>query len=66
MKWGMVVGSNWRTWDSSTRAPGDTGRDLFTKEDQEGCESHRDSGGIEVSEKKLTAEPVEGNAQRPY
>nr|XP_030722811.1 uncharacterized protein LOC115858774 [Globicephala melas] len=39
---------------------GGTGKDLFTKEGQEGSESRKDSGGMEVSERELKAERAGG------
>ena len=59
------MGSNWRTWGSPTRAPGDGGPGLVTKEDPEGGAGRPDSGGMELSGSKLSAEPAAGDARRP-
>lgn len=41
VKWGMVVGSNVRTWEGSACAPGALAKQFFTKQVWEGSEITR-------------------------
>lgn len=66
VKWGMVVGPNWRTWESSARAPGAPAKISSQSKAREAVRVTGLQSGVGVPERELKAEPAGVNAQRPY